>query len=412
MRLLLWLVALMATAIGIAVTARFNPGNVVLFYPPHRIDMSLNLFVVLTALLFLLVYGLARAITATLNMPRRVAAYRLRKREREANKGLRDALKALFEGRFGHAEKAAMKAAELPENAGLAALIGARAAHRMREPARRDSWLAGVMHDNALKTARLMTMTELLVDEHQPEAALEAVAELNATGQRHIHALQWSMKAQQQARNWPEVLRLVRTLDKRKALHPALSKRLREMSYESLLGEGAHDAESIRRVWSQVPVEERVQPAIAARAASAFNARGLHEEARAIAEDSLRNNWDERVLRAWRDAAGQPGSPALLAQIERCEHWLRTRPNDAELALTLGSLCLQQKLWGKAQRYLEQALSDVQDPRLAREAHLKLAQMHEALGQEELAAVHYRLCALTGAAGGVPATRNALAGVL
>ena len=139
MRLLLWLVALMATAIGIAVTARFNPGNVVLFYPPHRIDMSLNLFVVLAALLFLLVYGLARALSATLNMPRRVAAYRLRKREREANKGLRDALKALFEGRFGHAEKAAMKAAELPENAGLAALIGARAAHRMREPVRRDS---------------------------------------------------------------------------------------------------------------------------------------------------------------------------------------------------------------------------------------------------------------------------------
>ena len=402
----------MAAAIGIAVTARFNPGNVVLFYPPQRVDMSLNLFVVLTALLFLLLYGLARALSATLNMPRRVTAYRLRKRERDANKGLRDALKALFEGRFGHAEKAAMKAAELPENAGLAALIGARAAHRMREPVRRDSWLAGVQHDNGLRTARLMTITELLVDDHQPEAALEAVAELNATGQRHIHALQWSMKAQQQARNWPEVLRLVRTLDKRKALHPALSKRLREMSYEALLGEGAHDAESIRRVWSQVPPEERIQPAIAARAAAAFNARGLHEEARAIAEDALRNNWDERVLRAWRDAAGQPGSPALLAQIERCEHWLRARPNDAELALTLGSLCLQQKLWGKAQRYLEQALSDVLDPGLGREAHLKLAQMHEALGQEELAGVHYRLCALTGSAGGMPATRGALAGAL
>jgi HemY protein len=412
MRLLLWLVALMATAIGIAVTARFNPGNVTLFYPPNRVDMSLNLFVVVLALLFLFVYLLARAVSATLNMPQRVAAYRLRKREREANKGLRDALKALFEGRFGHAEKAAMKAAELPENAGLAALIGARAAHRMREPARRDAWLAGVTHDNALKTARLMTVTELLVDDHQPEAALEAVAELNATGQRHIHALQWSMKAQQQARNWPEVLRLVRVLDKRKALHPALSKRLREMSYESLLGEGAHDAESLRRVWSQVPAEERFQPAIAARAAAAFNARGLHDEARAIAEDSLRNNWDERVLRAWRDAAGQPGSPALLAQIERCEHWLRSRPNDAELALTLGSLCLQQKLWGKAQRYLEQALSDMPDTAMAREAHLKLAQMHEALGQDELAAVHYRLCALTGATGPMPAARGALAGVL
>src|SRR6476469_1620584 len=169
MRLLLWLVALMAAAIGIAVTARFNPGNVVFFYPPHRIDMSLNLFVVLAALLFLVLYLLLRAINATLGMPERVAAYRQRKREREGNKGLRDALKALFEGRFGHAEKAAMRAAELPENAGLAALSGARAAHRMRQASRRDNWLAGVVNDNALKTARLMTMTELLVDDHQPE---------------------------------------------------------------------------------------------------------------------------------------------------------------------------------------------------------------------------------------------------
>jgi HemY protein len=384
----------MAAAIGIAVTARFNPGNVVLFYPPHRIDMSLNLFVVLAALLFLLLYGLVRAIGSTLKMPQRVAAYRLRKREREGNKGLRDALKALFEGRFGHAEKAAMRAAELPENAGLAALIGARAAHRMREPARRDAWLAGIVHDNSLKTARLMTVTELLVDDHEPEAALEAVAELNASGQRHIHALQWSMKANQQARNWPEVLRLVRTLDKRKALHPALSSRLREMSYEALLSEGAHDAESLKRVWATVPAGDRAKPYIAARAAAAFNARGLHDEARTVAEEALKAGWDDRVLRAYRDSAAPAGSSTLLAQIENCEAWLNERPNDPELALTLGSLCLRQKLWGKAQRYLEQALSDATDPELVRDAHLKLAQMHEALGQSEEAAAHYRQCAL------------------
>jgi HemY protein len=393
MRLLLWLVALMAAAIGIAVTARFNPGNVVFFYPPHRIDLSLNLFVVLAALLFLLLYGLARAVRATLRMPERVAAYRQRRREREGNKGLRDALKALFEGRFGHAEKAAMRAAELPENAGLAALIGARAAHRMREPVRRDAWLAGIAHDNALKTARLMTVTELLVDEHRPEAALEAVAELNASGQRHIHALQWAMKANQQARNWPEVLRLVRTLDKRNALHPALSARLRELAYEALLGEG-HDAESIQRVWSEVPAPDRVQPAIAARAASAFNARGLHDEARLIVEEALRAGWDERVVRAYRDAAGPEGSPTLLAQIERCEAWLREHPGDAELALSLGALCLRQKLWGKAQRYLEDALSNATGAGNVREAHLKLAQLHEALGQMEEANHHYRQCAL------------------
>ena len=407
MRLLLWLVALMATAIGIAVTARFNPGNVVLFYPPHRIDMSLNLFVLMLGALFVALYGLVRAFYATARMPQRVAAYRQRKREREGNKGLRDALKALFEGRFGHAEKAAMRAAELPENAGLASLIGARAAQRMREPARRDAWLAGVAHDASLKTARLMTVTELLVDDHQHDAALQAVDELFASGQRHIHALQWAMKANQQARNWPEVLRLVRILDKRKALHPALAKRLRELAYQSLLGEGGHDAESIRRTWAGVPAAERTAPYIAARAAEAFNACGLHDEARAIAEESLKADWDERVVRAYRDAAGPAGSPTLLAQIESCEQWRKTRPMDAQLALTLGSLCLKQKLWGKAQRYLEQALSDALDAEMVREAHLKLAQMHEALGQEQEAANHYRQCALVGLTA-APPKRSAL----
>jgi HemY protein len=66
----------------------------------------------------------------------------------------------------------------------VAALIGARAAHRMRQSARRDQWLAKLADDNSMKTARLMTMTELLVDDHQPEQALEAVRELNASGTR------------------------------------------------------------------------------------------------------------------------------------------------------------------------------------------------------------------------------------
>jgi HemY protein len=394
MRVFLWLLALMAAAIGIAVTARFNPGNVVLFYPPYRVDLSLNFFVLLEVLLFALLYVLVRTLRATLKMPERVAAYRQRKRERDGNKGLRDALKALFEGRFGHAEKAALRAADLPENAGVAALIGARAAHRMRQQHRRDQWLNRIADDNAMKTARLMTMTELLVDDHQPEAALAAVRELNASGTRHIHALQWSLKAEQQAKNWPEVLRLVRSLDKHKALHPALSARLRELAYDDLLSDKLHDAESVQRVCGAIPQADRVKPYVACRAATALNARGLHDEARVVAEESLSANWDDRVVRAYRDAAAPAGSAALLAQIEHCEGWIRDRPADAELALTLGSLCLKQKLWGKAQRYLEQALSDATEPRMVREAHLKLAQLHEALQQPEEAANHYRQCAL------------------
>ncbi len=394
MRIFLWLVLLFTVAICIAVGAHFDPGNVVFFYPPTRVDMSLNLFLLLALALFLALHFVVVAIGTARDLPGKVAAYRREKRDREGNRALRDALKALFEGRFGHAEKAAKRAVESPENAGLAALIAARAVHRMSQTERRDLWLSAIQDDPAMKTARLMTAIELLVDNHQPEQALAAVEELNASGTRHIHALRLALKANQRARNWNEVLRLLRSLDNHNALHPAVSRRMRELAYEDLLGDRNHDAESIRNLWHTVPAVDRVRPFVAVRAAETFNACGLHDDARGIVERALAAEWDDKLVRAYRKSAAPEGTPTLLAQIDRCESWSVDRPNDAELALTLGTFCLRQKLWGKAQRHLEQALSDAIEPTTMREAHLKLAQLHEALEQPELAANHYRQCAL------------------
>src|SRR5690606_7211573 len=96
----------------------------------------------------------------------------------------------------------------------------------------------------------------------------------------------------------------------------------------------------------------------------------------------------------YRSCAAEAGSPALLAQIERCEQWAQERPFDLELAMSLGALCLKQKLWGKSQRHLEQVADEASDTALLQLAHLKLAELHEALDHPELAAEHYKKSAL------------------
>ncbi|GGX04852.1 heme biosynthesis protein HemY [Undibacterium macrobrachii] len=394
MRIFIRILILFALAVGIAIGGRFNAGNVVLFYPPTRIDVSLNFFLLILAAVFFVVYLIVRTIIVTTEMPAKVAEYRQSKRERESNRALRDALKALFEGRFGHAEKSAVKALELPENKALASLVGAKAAHHMSQFERRNAWFAGIEDDAAYKTARLVTMTELYVDEHKAEQALEAVKELNARGKRHIQVLRWALKANQQAKNWAEVVKLVRTLEKNHAIHPALAGRLREMSYEALLKENGHDAESLRRIWSEVPTAERKNRYIAVIAAAAFTKCQLLEEARNIVERALAEEWDNRLLRSYREAAGPEGSVALRSQIEHCEDWLKKQTKNAELELTLGVLCFHQKLWGKAQIHMEDALSHAQEARIVREANLSLAQLHEKLGQTAEATKHYRQCAL------------------
>ncbi len=396
MRFLLKLVAVFAAAIGLAVLARYNPGNVVLFYPPYRIDVSLNFFIVLLVGSFVVLLAVVGAVRATIALPRRVEQYRATRQLRESGRALQEALRSFLEGRYGRAEKSARKAADSPDHAGLAALIGARAAQRLQETARRDQWLADATKDAGVRTARLMTTLELLTEDNKDnDAALAVLNELNAGGIRHAQALRLALKVNQNARNWPEVLRLVRLLDKHKALHPSLSRRLRDMAYETMLPKAAGDPESLKKLWASVSVADRQSASVAALAADAFMKIGRQQEAADIIEKALALHWDPRLLRAYRNSAAPEGAATLLAQIEQCEHWLRERPNDAELALTLGSLCLKQKLWGKAQRHLEQAVLGAPDRPTLQEAHLRLAQMYEALSQPEAAATHFRLCALT-----------------
>ena len=38
------------------------------------------------------------------------------------------------------------------------------------------------------------------------------------------------------------------------------------------------------------------------------------------------------------------------------EGWLKSRPADAELLLTLARLCMRERLWGKAREYYEASL--------------------------------------------------------
>jgi HemY protein len=183
-------------------------------------------------------------------------------------------------------------------------------------------------------------------------------------------------------------------LEKNHAIHPALAGRLREMAYEALLKENGHDAESLRRIWSEVPTTERKNRYIAVIAATAFTQCQLLEEARNIVERALAEEWDNRLLRSYREAAGSEGSAALRSQIEYCEDWLKKQVRNAELELTLGVLCFHQKLWGKAQVHLEDALNHAQETRILREVNLSLAQLHDKLGQTAEETKYYRQCAL------------------
>ncbi len=390
MRPILFFVILAAVAVAAAIGLRVDPGNVVFFYPPYRVDLSLNLFIIISIVLFVLVYGLVRLARKTVRMPARVAEYRQRQAERRGHRALRQSLLALFEGRYGQAERHAQGAREWNETAGLGALIAARATHRMNEEARRDEWLKRADDQDGLRAARLMTEAECLVDARDSGRALDVVNQLQAGGARHIQALRLALRANQYAAQWDEVLRILRILDKRGALHPVAVRQIKILAYGALLTGRQTDRYALIAFWQDVPTADRRVPEVALSAARAFNQVGLGLQARIILEGALAERWDDQLVDLYAECIEEPAT----AQIERGERWVAEHPNDAHLQYALGVLCAREKLWGKARRYFERALADTSDASLQGRIHLGLAQMEEALGEAANAAVNFRLAAL------------------
>ncbi|SEI83141.1 heme biosynthesis protein HemY [Paraburkholderia diazotrophica] len=389
LRGLLWLAFLFAIAVALALVGRFDTGQVLLVYPPYRVDISLNLFVVGLIVTFIVMYVLLRIVRNIWGMPRRVAAYRARQRVAKAHSALRDAIANLYAGRFSRAEKAARDSLANPDNKGAAGLIAANAAHRMHEYARRDEYLAQIDATD-WQDARLMATADMRADGRDADGALLALTEMQSQGGRRIHAQQIALRAQQQLKNWGEVLKLVKTLEKREAIHPAVAVRLRQLAAENLLRDRRHNADALLELWHSLTPTERHSPRLADLAAELLVALNRPQEARKIVEEALAQNWDARLLRRYPDTTGGDALPL----IQKAEGWRKERPDDADLLFTLGRLCLHQQLWGKAQSFLEQALKQADNETLKIRSHRALARLHEQLGDASKASEHYRESAL------------------
>jgi len=391
LRGLLWLALLFAFAVVLATVGHFDAGQVLIVYPPYRIDVSLNLVVVGVIALFIVLYALIRIGRNVWTMPQRVAAYRVRAKQAKAHAALREAIGNLYAGRFSRAEKAAREALSLDANKGAAGLVAAVAAHRMREYVRRDEWLAAIDSPD-WQDARLMASADMRADGRDPDGALLALTEMQAQGTRRIHAQQIALRAQQQLKNWAEVLKLVKTLEKREALHPAVAVRLRQQAAENLLRDRRHDPDALLTLWNFLSPAERQSPRLADLAAELLIALDRREQARKIVEEALAHNWDARLLRRYPETA-QEGD--ALPLIQKAEGWRKERPEDPDLLFALGRLCLHQQLWGKAQSFLESALrlADDNDALVVR-THRSLARLFEQLGDAARASEHYRASAL------------------
>ena len=427
MRAALWLLALFGIAVSAALVAGNNQAVVTLFWPPHRVDLSFNLVVLLLAGLFLMLYLASRALTAVFSLPLEARRWRAQQKERAMYSSLLDSLAHQLAGRYIRATRSAQNAlaqekslVQVVDESGyevghsavrsnqlrsLAHLLVAESAQSLQNKALREEHLQLALktssHRNAFEVREGVQFraARWAMDDRDPGAALDWLGQLPQGAARRTLALRMKLRATRQLRQTPQALETARLLAKHRAFSPEAGQSIvRGLALELL--NDAHDPAQLQRAWESLDANEKAMPELVLHAASRLTA--LNGDA-VLARSWLLQAWDLMMqprsdigdnLRVKMILVLESGLQSLdagwLARIEAAQ---RSRPRDANLQYLAGMACLKLQLWGKARQLLTQAAQALQDATLHRNAWRALAVLAEQRQDEVGAAEAYKRAA-------------------
>ncbi|HSX70261.1 MAG TPA: heme biosynthesis HemY N-terminal domain-containing protein, partial [Pseudomonas sp.] len=379
--LLLVLVVAAATALGVAVAE--HSGYVLIAWKGLRYESSLWVFLLLIALAVLLVWGLRALLRLLLVSGGLVNPWSRRQRGRRqqmaADKGLLD----LIEGRWERAERHLSLAAEGARQPLMYYLGAARAAHRQGRIEQRDALLEkALQRQPQAELAIALTHAELQREQGDLDGALDTLQAMRERHPRHHLVLDQLQRTLVERGDWAALMELLPELRKAKVLEgdtlAALERRVwiarLQGAGERGLDQGELALQPLTQAWQQLSSAQRQDAELLLAYATQLRALGAQEEAEEVVRKALKQGYDARLIRLYGKLRGRDAA----RQLQTAEDLLKQHPQDPQLLLALGRLCLQNGLWGKAREYFEISLEFARDPETCAELARLLASQGDA----------------------------------
>ncbi len=382
MRRLAVLVALLALALlgaWLWHLVASDPGYVLIALHGYSIETTLVVAAAALVVLWIVLW----LVLVALRFPLR---YWRGRRRHVARECLAGGLVALYEGRWRRAEKLLLRAAKEPQQR-LPALLGAaRAAQHRGDDATADALRARAAEEHDPVSVALLTARQ-----HQrrgESAAIVALFDPEPVAALPPRALELYLAALVDTKRAGEAVALLPALRSSQVLEGAAME-VREAEIIAAALQQAADAETLSQLWSNLSRRQKTDTRIVAAFARRALACDEAEAGVAAIEKALRTHWSPELVAVY----GLLPRSAQRSPLKMAEAWLREHPGDPELLITLGRLCRNEQIWGKAVEYLQRALALGAGARAWEElGHVHAAQHDDTAAREAyakaLAALH------------------------
>ena len=353
-------------------------GYVLINFAGYTVEMSAPVML----LLLILCYIAVRLTVRIWQAPAQLGEVAAKARAKRANRRITQGYIELAEGNFAKGEKLLTKGIRSSETPLLNYLAAARAAQAQGDTERRDNWLQMAQdQDPEASSAILLTQAELQLRNDETATARSTLERVIGRSPRSGEAFRLLAEICLKDGDWQTLESLLPKLRKRLG-----KQQLREWSvkcYQGLLADAGRSKADIDSVWKRVPRNLREEHGLVLLRIEATTLAGEHLDAEELIRKALNHQWDSALVNRY----GQLHTAEPQALLKRTEKWLKERPDDPDLLLAAGRLCIRSQLWGKARSYLE---SSITGPRPLPEAYNELGQLMLKLKEPEKASAAFR----------------------
>ncbi|MGD8785005.1 MAG: heme biosynthesis protein HemY, partial [Thioalkalispiraceae bacterium] len=252
-------------------------------------------------------------------------------------------------------------------------------------PERRDNYLA-LAHKNMQGAgfAVQLTQAELQLVHGQLEQSLATLVQLHSDSPKHPHVLFLLARIYEMLRSWGDLQKIIPDLKKHKILNSEQLKDLERVVHRELIiiATQRGKPDQVKAAWQQVPKGLRQDLDMARHYTRCLLSLDAHDDAETVVRETVKRNWDDQLIYLY----GLIESSDPDKQLATAENWLKGNENNSILLLTLGRLCKRNKLWGKAQSYLDASIGI----RARSDSYKELGQLMEQLEEPDKAASYFR----------------------
>jgi len=397
---IVFLVIAATAALGLAIAE--HSGYVLVAYKSFRYESSLWATLAVIAVLWLMFWGIKVLVELVMTSTGVVNPWSRRNRSRRVQVAIEHGQLDLAEGRWASAQRHLTRAAEAERQPLLYYLGAARAANEQGQYEESDRLLERALERQPqAELAIALSHAQLQTDRGDTDGALVTLQAMHERHPRSAQTLRQLQRLHQQRGEWSAVIRLLPELRKDKVLPPAELAELERRAWGENLSLAAHREEdgtvglqSLKRAWEQLTSAQRQEAPLVLAYAEQLRQLGAQVETEDVLRTALNGKDGGHLARLYGVVRGS--DPAR--QLQTAEGWLKEHPADPSLLLTLGRLCLQTSLWGKARDYLESSLRVQRNPETCAELARLLAQLGDTersnqLFQEGLGLLDERLLA-------------------